>query len=180
MALFVKNGRFPYRDPARATMKTGPDGRVSIQPQGQPYLFVALHDQGIAQGSNEELVANPTITLNAWARLEGMVRHDAKPVPNAKLDTYPFRSNGGMKWAFLNFQDRTETDADGKFVFAKLKPGTWRVRLLPVDRSGARRTRNPSSFLPDKRFVSCSVTRADGDAGNAMPGVGRTFPAPNC
>ncbi len=132
MALFVKNGRFPYPDYTRPTMTTGPDGRVSIQPQGQQFLFVVLHDQGIAQGTSAELVANPTITLKAWARLEGAVRRGTKPVAGAKLDVYPIEAYD-PKWSFLNFQEQAEADAAGKFVFAKLKPGKWCLRELPAE-----------------------------------------------
>jgi len=131
LGLFVQNGRFPYPDHTRPTMKTGLDGRVSISPQGQAFLFVVLHDQGIAQGTGEELAANPTITLAAWARVEGVVRRGTRPVPGAKLDAYPAESHD-PKWAFLNFREQAETDAEGKFVLAKLKPGKWCVRELPA------------------------------------------------
>ena len=77
------------------------------------------------------MIAKPEITLTAWARLEGVVRHGTQPVPAAKLDVYPLDSYD-PRWAFLNFQVQTEASAEGKFVFAKLKPGRWRVRELPA------------------------------------------------
>jgi hypothetical protein len=143
-AIFVKNGRFWDQDVPN--LKVGPDGRLLIPPQDNSFLLIAVDDQGFAQATSEELAAKPEITLKAWARLEGMVR-DAKPVPNAKVDVYPARSNG-PRWGFLNFQEQTETDADGKFDFPKLKPGRWRVRLLPVDQAGRSRSEQPVELAP--------------------------------
>ncbi|NQT14484.1 MAG: carboxypeptidase regulatory-like domain-containing protein, partial [Planctomycetes bacterium] len=124
MALFVKNGRFPYPDSTRPSMKVAADGQLRIEPQDNEFLLIVLHDQGFAQTTSQELTANPRITLKAWARLEGTVRHGTKPVPGARLDVYPTESSG-RRWSFLNFQVQTEADDEGKFVFAKLKPGKW-------------------------------------------------------
>jgi beta-lactamase regulating signal transducer with metallopeptidase domain/uncharacterized GH25 family protein len=132
MALFVKNGRFPYRDPARQHMKVGSDGQLQIEPQDNDFLLIVLHDQGFAQTTSQELIANPQITLKAWARLEGVLRHGTKPVPGAKLDVHPNEPHD-PRWSFLSFHEQTEADAEGKFVFAKLKPGKWRVRELPAE-----------------------------------------------
>ena len=133
MAMFVKNGRFPYRDHTRPFLKVGADGLLPIEPQDNKFLLIVLHDQGYAQTTSEELAANPQITLKAWARLEGVIRHGTKPVPGAKLDVYPLEGYN-PRWSFLNFQVNTDADAEGKFVFAKLKPGKWRVRELPADK----------------------------------------------
>jgi hypothetical protein len=146
MALFVKNGRFAYRDPERLSMKTGRDGRLSIPPQDKPFLLVVLHDQGILQTSSTELAINPTITLKAWARLEGVVRRGAHAAPGAKVDTYPAGAFD-ERWGFLNFQEQTEADADGKFVFAKLKPGKWSVRSLPSTPNRAAPAVQPNETL---------------------------------
>ncbi len=132
MVLFVKNGRFPYQDPGKLSMKVGADGQLRIKPQDNEFLLIVLHDQGFTQTTSQELIANPQITLKAWARLEGVVFHGTKPVPGAKLDVYSNESFD-PRWSFLSFQEQTEADAEGKFVFAKLKPGKWRVRELPAE-----------------------------------------------
>lgn len=130
MAMFVKNGHFPYRDMSRPNLKAGPDGRLSIEPQDNGFLLIVVHDQGFAQTTSEALATKPEIMLNAWARLEGVVRHGTKPVSGMKIVVDP-AGPYDPRWGFLNFQDQTETDADGKFVFLKLKPGKWQVRALP-------------------------------------------------
>jgi hypothetical protein len=150
MATFVKNGQFAFRssfDPTALSMKVRPDGRLPIEPQDNGFVLIVVHDQGLAQTTSEELAAKPEITLTAWARLEGVVRRGTKPVPNAKLDAYPNESFSA-RWGFLNFQDQTEADAAGKFVFSKLKPGKWRVRVLPVDQSGRSSNEKPVELAP--------------------------------
>ena len=131
MAVVVRNGRFANWETSGPHLEVGPDGRLQIQPQDDGFLLIVAHDRGFAQTTSEELAAKAEITLTAWARLEGEVRHGAKPVPGAKLDVFSAGSDG-MRWAFLNFRDQTETDADGKFVFPKLKPGRCQVRRLPA------------------------------------------------
>ena len=135
MATFIENGRFAALGSDAPSMKVGPDGRLPIQPQDNGFLLIVVHDKGIGRTTSKELAAKPEITLTAWARLEGVVRRGTKPVPNAKLDAYP-AGPLDLRWAFLNFQNRAETDADGKFVFPKLTPGKWFVRLLPIDHNG--------------------------------------------
>jgi hypothetical protein len=126
MALFVKNGEFPYPDPTKAKMKTGPDGRLRIDPQGDGFLLIVIHDRGYAQPTSEELAAKPTITLDAWARLEGVVRRGTAPVPGLQLVAHEQRPYD-PKWSFVNHDDGTKTDAEGKFVFPKLRPGRWNI-----------------------------------------------------
>ena len=48
MAMFVKNGRFPYRD-NRPFLKVGTDGQLPIEPQDNGFLLIVLHDRGYAQ-----------------------------------------------------------------------------------------------------------------------------------
>ena len=60
----------------------------------------------------------------------------AKITQNPRIRQDQFRIRERLRWSFLNFQEQNETDAEGKFVFPKLRPGKWHVRLLPVDRRG--------------------------------------------
>ena len=191
MATFVKNGQFAYKDNYDSTktyMKVGANGQLPIEPQDNGFLLIVIHDKGFAQTTSEDLKAKPEITLKASARLEGVVRHGAKPASNAKLDVYPSGSNGGMRWGFLTFQDQVGADADGKFVFPKLKPGTWHVRLLPVDQSG-RSPNEKSVELPPGQTVHVTLggegrpitgriqwpngVLPDGDLSHIMAGIAR-------
>jgi protocatechuate 3,4-dioxygenase beta subunit len=126
-ALFVKNGGFLYYfDPSKPSMKVAPDGRLRIDPQGNGFLLIVVHDRGYAQATSEELAANPTITLEAWARLEGVVRRGSEPAAGLELFAHEQRPHD-PKWSFVNHDDSTETDAEGKFVFPKLRPGRWNI-----------------------------------------------------
>ncbi|MHB1037353.1 MAG: carboxypeptidase regulatory-like domain-containing protein [Pirellulales bacterium] len=119
--LTVKNGRFSDPYSAGSTRKVGADGRLLIEPQESEFVLMVLHEQGIAQTTSQELVANPKLTLTAWARLEGVVRQGTKPVPSAKL-VVETAGASDPKWPFLRFDDQTMTDAEGKFALTKLKP----------------------------------------------------------
>jgi hypothetical protein len=99
---------------------------LSITPQENDFLLVILHDQGYAQTTSQKLLANPQITLTAWARLEGVVRSGAEPVAGLKLFAHE-NNPYDPKWGFLNHDDQVETDAQGWFVFPKLKPGQWTI-----------------------------------------------------
>ena len=165
MAMFVKNGGFPYRDSSRPFLKVGPDGRLLIPPQDNGFLLIIVHDQGFLQTTSKELIAKAEatlsealipkyeITLQAWARLEGIVRHGTKPVPGVKVVVDP-AGPYDPKWGFLSFQEQTEADADGKFVFPKLKPGKWWVRVLPAKPNQAvpvsPEQRSPVDLAPGK------------------------------
>ena len=72
-------------------MKVGADGQLPIEPQDNGFLLIVVHDQGFAQTTSEELAAKPEITLQAWARLEGVVRHGTKPVPGRQARCPPQR-----------------------------------------------------------------------------------------
>jgi beta-lactamase regulating signal transducer with metallopeptidase domain/uncharacterized GH25 family protein/thiol-disulfide isomerase/thioredoxin/Leucine-rich repeat (LRR) protein len=172
MATFIKNGRFAYRDSSALSVKTDPNGVVLIPPQDNGFLLVIVHDQGFAKTTSEELIkeANDSlsesefpvahITLQAWARLEGAVRVmrvRSKPMPNVKLDVYPLNGRDGERWGFLTFQEQTEADADGKFVFPKLKPGKWNVRELPLDKTTHRAASEKEVDLAPGQTVRVSL-----------------------
>jgi protocatechuate 3,4-dioxygenase beta subunit len=130
MATFIKNGRFlDYSDPS-SKLKVAEDGLLSIPPQDNDYLLIIIHDQGFAKTTSQDLKSKPEIRLQGWGRLEGMVRQGTNPLSKVKLDIGE-RGSYDPKWSFLNFQDATETDSEGKFFYPKLLPGKWWVRVLP-------------------------------------------------
>lgn len=130
MAMFIKSGQFLYPESTALSLKVDSDGRLPIAPQETEYLLVIIHDKGFAKTTSQDLKNNPEIKLDAWARLEGVIKHGAKPLPNVKLDVFDNRRYD-PQWSFINFQDANETDADGKFFYPKLPPGKWSVRVLP-------------------------------------------------
>ena len=58
-----------------------------------------------------------------------------------------------MRWAFLNFQEQTEADAEGKFVFPSSSPARGKFDYCQWTRVDARPMKNPLSFRPDKPFA---------------------------
>jgi protocatechuate 3,4-dioxygenase beta subunit len=169
MALFVSKGQIPHQmaksDPSKISMTVGSDGILHIQPQNDGYVLLLIHDLGFAQTTSEELVAKPEIALRAWARLEGVIRHGAKPAAGAKLRAN-VREPYNPRWGFLNIREEAEADADGKFVFAKLKPGMWEVSEMPSDDSPA--------AIRSAREYQKTIELAPGQTGHVtLGGTGR-------
>ncbi|MGD0517195.1 MAG: carboxypeptidase regulatory-like domain-containing protein, partial [Thermoguttaceae bacterium] len=59
MAEFIKNGRFSLPTSSKISLKVNADGQLTIEPQDSEYLVIVIHDQGYAQTTSKELIANP-------------------------------------------------------------------------------------------------------------------------
>ena len=127
--MFINDGQFSPTDSNKTKLQVNEDGHLTIEPQGCEYLLVVIHDQGFANVTSEELAANSQVKLTAWARLEGTVRRNSKPIANEPLSVDALETLGS-KHIFINFRSRTTTDANGNFAFAKLKPGKWQLNEL--------------------------------------------------
>ena len=127
--MFINDGQFSSADSNKNKLSVNEDGHLNIEPQGCEYLLVVIHDQGFANVTSEELAANSQVKLTAWARLEGTVRRNSKPIANEPLSVEALETLGS-KHIFINFRSRTTTDVNGNFAFAKLKPGKWQLNEL--------------------------------------------------
>lgn len=172
--LYLRNGR-PELDQYPLLARTGADGRFSFSPQHDPYLLIAMHDQGFAEVKDKAAMAD--ITLQPWARAQGTLRIGDKP--------------GAKEHISLDFEDRwshpqdprsldfpatrrimndykTETDAEGRFVFERVRPGKAKVsRQVMLSREGAMSswtTANSKSVeLVAGQTVSVELDGADPD-----------------
>jgi uncharacterized GH25 family protein len=118
----VKNGRL-LPSGFYEVLKVKADGQLPIEQQDGEFMLIVVHDQGYAQTTSRELMAHPEIKLEAWARVEGVIRQGGKPVPHLNIFVNENRSYD-LK-TICNFDDSSETDAEGKFLFSKLRPGKW-------------------------------------------------------
>ncbi|MHB1034018.1 MAG: carboxypeptidase regulatory-like domain-containing protein [Pirellulales bacterium] len=163
--LTVRNGRVSSSNRGSSTLTTGPDGRVDLDPQDNPFVLFVLHDQGFAQVTNQQLAADPRITLTAWARLEGVVRQGTKPAPGAKLSATYAEQPIDPHRSFLRFEDNAVADRDGKFAFTRLRPGrvsVSEVRSVPDVDAAARKNAQPGLHVQAWRV-------------EAIPSVRKTF-----
>ncbi len=126
--LRLQNGRPDpaWLDPGM-TMETGRDGRFAFRPPGERASVVVLHDLGFAQRDANELAGSPELTIEAWARIEGVVRVGAKPGAGQSIRVEDHRSilleGHGQAWHY-----RAEADEGGRFLVDRVMPSD-RVRV---------------------------------------------------
>jgi hypothetical protein len=76
------------------------------------------------------------VRLEPWSAVTGkLVRTNGAPVVNERLAaTVPYVASGDP---FVNFQEQTRTDVQGRFTIGRVPPGEWQlVRLVPMGTSG--------------------------------------------
>ena len=141
--LYLRNGRAALDQfPLLARTKT--DGRFSFPPEVDPYLLVAIHDQGFAQV--EDRGAMKAITLQPWARAEGTLRIGNKPGAreSIKIDfddlwTHSPENFSPSQQAARRISNdyQAQTDAEGHFVFERVRPGKAKIsRFVKLSQEG--------------------------------------------
>jgi len=126
--LQLRNGR---PDPAwlypGMRTATGQDGRFAFRPRGEEAAVVVLHDLGFAQRDATELAGSPDLTIEPWARIEGIVRVGARPGVGQPIRVEDHRSilleAHGQTWHY-----GAVADEGGRFVVDCLMPSD-RVRV---------------------------------------------------
>ncbi|HUW17994.1 MAG TPA: carboxypeptidase regulatory-like domain-containing protein [Sedimentisphaerales bacterium] len=121
----IRNGQF-FQKQYQRIIATGANGRFSFPPQTETYLLVAVGDEGYAKVTEEDFEWAGHIILQPWGRVEGVVRIGGKP--GAKEDLW-LDSELPAKYAVprVRCDYQTVSDAQGKFVFERVVPGTARV-----------------------------------------------------
>jgi hypothetical protein len=105
------------------------DGAYDLPPQTGDFLIVAMSPDGYAQANQEENAKSPDIHLLAFGRVEGRVQFVGKSaagqtiVVGAPVPDRGHEPSQPLAWFSLNGQ----TDADGRFVFAKVPPVPVRI-----------------------------------------------------
>ncbi len=113
--------------PEAVKWKTDAEGRFSLSPQAEPYSLVVLDSQGFAEVEQQELAASGQITLRPWARLEGTVRLGNRPSANQMISMAFFPSVRPAARS-IQFHYHTTSNAEGKFAFQRVIPGTGYVQ----------------------------------------------------
>jgi RNA polymerase sigma factor (sigma-70 family) len=118
---------------------TDAGGQFAFSPPEGPYRLVALHNQGYAEASAEQVAGSHGLTLAPWGRIEGTLRVGGKPLAHqtivATLDDQRI-DLGGIP---LQNDSRAQTDEQGRFVMERVVPGEARVHWQP-DHSTGRKT----------------------------------------
>jgi RNA polymerase sigma factor (sigma-70 family) len=102
---------------------TGPDGIFSFSPPDRPFVVVALHDQGYAEASAEQLANGRGLRVQPWGRIEGTLRAGGSPLAHESLVAFvgdePYEPRGPK----ILHTSRGETDELGRFVLDRIPPG---------------------------------------------------------
>ncbi len=151
--IHLSGGKNYQRDFHPHMLTTG-DGRFEFSPPAGPYRLVALHNQGYAEATGEEVAGSHALTVAPWGRIEGTLRVGGKPLAHqtiiATLDDQRI-DLGGIP---LQNDSRTQTDDQGRFVMERVVPGEARVHWQP-DFSRGRTT-------PDRYYQAPFVTVSPG------------------
>lgn len=119
--------------------RTSDDGRFTFPPRPGNVLLVARCDQGYAQVTADELMANPNVVLQPWGRIEGTI-HVGDKVGAGEEIVLAYWGSGEL-WD-MDAADRradTKTDAAGHFVFPRVAPGQfWLTRRVYVRKEDGR------------------------------------------
>jgi peroxiredoxin len=125
-SVFVTNGEL--KDEKRwLSVTAGPDGRFSFPPQIERYLAVVVHDEGYAEVTQAQLAADANIVIQPWARLDGKLRvgGQALALETIHVDYYADYQQDAPR---VNVSySATSTDADGRFAWNRIVPGTLRI-----------------------------------------------------
>jgi thiol-disulfide isomerase/thioredoxin len=94
-----------------------------------------VHEEGFAEIGTNELSTNLTVKLQPWGRIEGTVWEYDKLVTNQAI--WGSAANGSPSES-LHTEFRTNTDAQGRFVFEFVPPGNYSVhRMIPTGGGGS-------------------------------------------
>ncbi|UCD52257.1 MAG: redoxin domain-containing protein, partial [Phycisphaerales bacterium] len=121
----IQNGRNTQKRES-VFVETGADGEFSFPAQTEPYILVVLHDEGYAQATDEELAAEPNIVIEAWGRVEGVVRIGSRLGAGETVSLHyesAYEDNRPKVYHSCN----AVADVNGYFVMDRLPPGDARL-----------------------------------------------------
>ena len=123
----MRNGAFDRSSTYCELREAGDSGQFRFPAQEKPFQLIALHATGYGRVNVTPEMVPKHITLEPWARVEGVYRVGGKPVPGVPIllqsgDEIFYRDEPHAS----NHQDAV-TDAQGRFVFEHVFPGKARV-----------------------------------------------------
>lgn len=116
----------PLRD---LKVTTDAEGRFTFPPQAERFTLLVLHQRGFAEVSRTEFAASGQITIRPWARVEGTVRIGDRPGARQSVMLRFFPSIRPAA-RLIQFNYNARSDAEGKFTFERVIPGTGYVTSL--------------------------------------------------
>ncbi|MBI3881163.1 MAG: carboxypeptidase regulatory-like domain-containing protein [Verrucomicrobia bacterium] len=125
-AAYLSGGQFLHLGMTDQRLRTDSNGQVALPPTLGDYLVVAAGDGGFAKATRAGIAASPLLTLQPWARLEGVKRNGRRAAAGETLGlTFDTTYQFGQPHVMIN--DTATTGRDGRFTFERLPPGTLRL-----------------------------------------------------
>ena len=115
-------------------------GRFVLPPDDSITRVVAACPDGYAEATPAALVAEPTMRLQPWGRIEGTYFSNGKPAAGRKMSLY---STPTPETTILCSDFLVETDASGHFVVSQVPSGQFRLtHIETLNLGGNRRAGN--------------------------------------
>jgi uncharacterized GH25 family protein len=167
----IKNSTFDNRQTFALSTKTAADGRFEFAPQVDPFLVLAISDDGYAEATQEQLKASSDVKLQAWGKVTGKLKRGSKPWPEQTVQIdYDWRYDPKLPRIFAQYE--TKTDKDGNFTFEHALPKEARVGRLLVLWAGQRMSSHTNSHA-EKITVKPGETVNVQVGGKGRPVIGK-------
>jgi len=121
-------------------VRTDSAGRFTAVGQSEKFKLFAIHENGYAEVTQEQLAESSDIHLKPWGRVEGTVRTHSGPVAYVRVRLSPEPLRILREPQQIQFSYTIGTDEQGKFVMDRVIAGQMRVRRVTWDEDGASRT----------------------------------------
>jgi hypothetical protein len=146
--------------------KTGVDGSFTIEaPEGPCYLVVS-GERGYAQVTREQLTKSAEIVVQAWGKVEGIVKIGSRPAAGVLVTLTRIGQWLDPYSMLVNHEQTLTADAQGRYVFERVAPGNAWV---------CRRTHPPYNLHEAIQYVEVEAgkTMATSLGGVGRPVIGR-------
>jgi RNA polymerase sigma factor (sigma-70 family) len=107
-------------------------GLPSMPARGQA-VAVVNSDAGYAVATADDLSANSNVVVQAWGRIEGVLRIGRTLGTNQQVNIGIWGTSETYEWNIVGHGISVQTDAEGRFVFPRVAPGdVWLTRSVAV------------------------------------------------
>jgi RNA polymerase sigma factor (sigma-70 family) len=156
--------------PAPSTLTTA-DGSFSIGlptfPRDGKAVIVVSDDAGYAITTADALSVNPELVVQAWGRIEGVLRIGKTLASDRTVQINIWGSGPIYEWNMVSHWQSAQTDANGRFVFPRVAPmDVWLTHNVMVWPGEAR----PSGHHHVKVSPGDSIVVQLGGTGRAVTG----------
>ncbi|HEY0550600.1 MAG TPA: hypothetical protein VGF13_13430, partial [Verrucomicrobiae bacterium] len=106
---------------------------LPVAPREGKAVVVVNDDAGYAVATADELAVNPTVTVQRWGRIEGVLRIGKSLASNQMVNIGIWGTSETYEWNIVSHDMSVKTDANGRFVFPRVAPGdVWLTRTVAV------------------------------------------------